>query len=61
MVFKKLTLGIAALAIMTMASCSDRLTDFTVISTRNVPIGNQPTDLVRGNQRVQGVDKKPMI
>lgn len=61
MVKKNLSILTAMLAVLTMTSCSHRLTDFTVISTKNVPIGNQPTDLVKGNQRVKGVDKTPMI
>lgn len=58
---KKLFIAVVALLGLATQSCTDRLTDFTVISTKNVPIGNQPTDLVRGTTRVKGVDKKPII
>ena len=54
---------IAVVAIMLLAteSCTNRLTDFTIISTKNVPIGTQPTDLVKGDKRVKGVDKTHII
>lgn len=58
---KKLAILLVISLAMVFSSCSDRLTDFTVISTRNVPIGNAPTDLVKGNQRVQGVDKRHIV
>ncbi len=57
---KKLFLFVAAFTLLA-SSCTQRLTDFTVISTKNVPIGNQPTDLKKGNMRVQGVDKRHII
>ncbi len=58
--FKKFFL-LAAAFLLVATSCTTRLTDFTVISTKNVPIGNQPTDLKKGNMRVQGVDKAHWI
>jgi len=61
MVRKNLFILMVAVFGLAIQSCSDRLTDFTVISTKNVPIGNQPTDLVKGTTRVKGVDKKPII
>lgn len=57
---KKMFLFVAAF-ILLATSCTQRLTDFTVISTKNVPIGNQTTDLKKGNMRVQGVDKAHWI
>ncbi len=49
------------LLLMGMSSCSHRLTDFTVISTRNVPLGNQVASLQKANQRVKGVDRSHVI
>ncbi len=61
MLMKKFLL-FAALAVVTLCSCSDRLVDFTVISTKNMPLGNgQPTTYAKGNTRVEGVDKKSII
>lgn len=39
------------------SSCTQRLTDFTVISTKNVPIGTgvRP-ELIKGDKRVEGKD-----
>ena len=42
-------------------SCTQRLIDFTVISTKNVPIGSKPIDLEKANARVKGVDKQHLI
>ncbi len=44
-----------------MSSCSHRLTDFTIISTRNVPLGNEAAYLQKANERVKGVDKAHTI
>ncbi|MBQ8655748.1 MAG: LysM peptidoglycan-binding domain-containing protein [Prevotella sp.] len=52
---------LAATLVLTTSSCSSRLTDFTVISTKNVPIGNQTTDLKKATVRVEGVDKAHWI
>lgn len=57
---KKMFLFVAAFMLLA-TSCTQRLTDFTVISTKNVPIGDRPTDLVKANMRVQGVDKAHII
>lgn len=38
------------------SSCTHRLTDFTVISTKNVPIANSATKFKKGDTRVKGVD-----
>lgn len=40
-----------------ISSCSHRLTDFTVISTKNVPLGNKAASLQKADERVKGVDK----
>lgn len=57
---KKSIVCISAL-LLAMSSCTHRLTDFTVISTRNVPIGSEPVDLAKSDKRVQGVDKISVI
>lgn len=44
-----------------LSSCTHRLTDFTVISTKNVPIGVGPKELVKADVRVKGVDKKHVV
>lgn len=44
-----------------MTSCTHRLTDFTVISTRNVPIGQNAVNLAKSDKRVKGVDKVPVV
>lgn len=51
----------ALLLLVGMSSCSHRLTDFTVISTRNVPLGNEAASLQKANQRVKGVDRAHTI
>ncbi len=51
----------AAVIMLVASSCSSRLTDFTVISTKNVPIGDQPTNLSKAPTRVKGVDKAHFI
>lgn len=58
---KKLFLAFAVLAIA-LSSCTQRLTDFTVISTKNYPISTKGTEgLAKGNMRVTGEDTKSMI
>ncbi len=44
-----------------LSSCTHRLTDFTVISTKNVPLGKAAASLQKANQRVEGVDKAHTI
>ncbi len=58
---KKNSLLMVAALVMLMTSCTNRLTDFTVISTKSVPIGNQPTELKKADVRVKGVDKKHIV
>ena len=53
---------ILAVAAMVLASCTDRLTDFTVISTKNYPIGNaEAASITKADKRVKGVDKRHII
>lgn len=50
-------IALGLLIILSMGSCSHRLTDFTVISTKNIPIGEGVhTDFQKGSKRVKGVD-----
>lgn len=45
----------AACLLISTGSCTHRLTDFTVISTKNVPIGDGiESTFVKGNSRVKG-------
>ncbi len=54
---KNVFLAGALFLLMGMSSCSHRITDFTIISTRNVPLGNQAASLQKADQRVKGIDK----
>lgn len=48
--------------LLSFGSCTRRLTDFTVISTKNVPIGNGTlASLQKGNTRVKGKDVSHMV
>lgn len=58
---KKTSIFLAVLFVLLASSCTSRLTDFTVISTKNVPIGEQPTNLSKAPTRVKGVDKSHWI
>lgn len=58
---RNLFLSGAFLLLVAMSSCTHRLTDFTVISTRNVPLGKEAASLQKANQRVKGVDKSHVI
>ena len=58
---KKTSIFLAALFVLLASSCTSRLTDFTIISTKNVPIGEQPTNLSKAPTRVKGVDKAHFI
>jgi len=45
------------LLVSSLGSCTRRLTDFTVISTKNIPIGEGVhTDFQKGTKRVKGTD-----
>lgn len=43
---------------LSLDSCTSRLIDFTIISTKNVPIGTESQQLTKADKRVKGVDKK---
>lgn len=54
---KTLIIAICILLVSSLSSCTHRLTDFTVISTKNIPIGEGVhTDFQKGTKRVKGVD-----
>ena len=50
------------LTLLLTSSCTHRLTDFTVISTKNVPVGQGVnTEFVKGNTRVTGKDLSHVV
>lgn len=52
---KKINLfAVAVSALLLFGSCTHRLTDFTVISTKNVPIGSTQEVFKKGTTRVKG-------
>lgn len=51
----KLTLIALSIVAITFSSCSYRVLDFTLISTKNVDLSNAAS-FERGNQRVEGID-----
>ena len=57
---KKTLFCLSAMLLM-LSSCTHRLTDFTIISTRNVPIGTESVDLAKAEKRVNGVDKVSVV
>ena len=59
---KKFLLVICSFSLLLIiSSCSHRITDFTVISTKNVPLGQKAASLQKANRRVKGVDKSHMV
>ncbi len=58
---KNVTFAVVVLFALVLSGCTSRLTDFTVISTKNTPIGTQPINLVKAEKRVKGVDKSHII
>ncbi len=44
-----------------LSGCSRRLVDFTVISSKNVPITEKGTEFKKATTRVKGVDSKLSI
>lgn len=59
---KKMQLVICSFALLlSVSSCSHRLTDFTVISTKNIPLGKNAASLQKANQRVKGVDRSHVV
>lgn len=50
------------LVMFVLSSCTHRITDFTVISTKNFPISSEnPVALKKADKRVKGVDKAHVI
>lgn len=48
----------ACSALFLLSGCSQRLVDFTVISTKNVPLTDEAPNLQKANSRVKGTDAK---
>lgn len=51
---------VAAFTCLSLSACTTRLTDFTIISTKNVEYSKM-SDYKRGEHRVEGVDMKHII
>lgn len=47
-------------AVGSLSGCVQRLTDFTIISSKNVDL-SKGADFIRGDSRVEGEDTKPII
>ncbi len=58
---KLLLISVLTLTVVLFGSCTHRLTDFTVISTKNVPLGVEATHLKKADSRVKGVDRAHRI
>jgi hypothetical protein len=58
---KRITLMCSAMVMATsLSGCVTRLTDFTIISTKNIDL-SRGADFIRGEKRVQGEDTKSII
>lgn len=57
---KKINTLLVITALTALSSCTTRLTDFTVISTKNINL-NQSGKYRKGSTRVKGEDKKRII
>lgn len=57
---RKVLIGMGLFGLL-MSSCVHRLTDFTVISTRNVPLGISDAVLHKADKRVKAEDKIPIV
>ncbi len=51
---------ISLIVIVSLSSCSYRVMDFSIVSTKNVEF-SKFSDLERGSQRIEGEDSKPII
>lgn len=49
-------LFISACILLVFSSCSQRIADFTILSSKNINLANGP-NMVRGKNRVSGIDK----
>lgn len=58
MFMKFVTVSLFALCAIFLASCSQRLVDFTVISSKNIPITELGVEFKKAEKRVKGVDSK---
>lgn len=48
------------LTLLLLPSCTYRVFDFTIVSTKNLPIGSREELLTKGEERVSGTDKAHM-
>lgn len=55
---KHLLQGVLLFSIIIVSSCSRRIVDFTIISSKNVPITNQGGNFQKATKRVKGIDSK---
>lgn len=55
---KYLLQGILLSSIIIISSCSRRIVDFTIISSKNVPITNQGGNFQKATKKVKGIDSK---
>ena len=61
MKFKFFNLIGALLLIISFVSCTHRIADFTIVSSKNFPIFEDSKEFTTANTRVKGVDKAHMI
>lgn len=59
--FKNCSKVMMALIALVMTGCTHRMVDFTVISTKNVPLTQKGVDFAKAQQTVEGSDKKQII
>ena len=58
---KNIILTLLCACCLLTISCTRRIVDFTVISSKNVPIGNNGIQLKKADSRVKGVDGKWIV
>lgn len=58
---KNLIFAMAAGLFIALQGCTHRLTDFTVISTKNYPIDHSDVELKKAPERVKGVDRSHWV
>lgn len=58
---KNLILAVSAGLLIALQGCTHRLTDFTVISTKNYPVDHSNVELKKAPERVKGVDRAHVI
>lgn len=58
---KNIILTLLCACCLLTISCTRRIVDFTVISSKNVPIGNNGIQMKKADSRVKGVDGKWIV